>query len=100
MRQLDPVRLGHQTQKRTVGIERPGTAILLYLQAMFVIPVEDRLGNGAVMITVHDIDRLIADPVDRNDMNGLVRGNAAHRCTVLDLFELRPHRHYRPLSTS
>ena len=68
MGKLDPVGLGYQPQKRSVGIERPRPSVLLDFEAMLIVPVKDRFGDCAVVIAVDDIDRLIADPVNGQNL--------------------------------
>jgi hypothetical protein len=64
MGELDAISFRHQTQQRAIGIERPWPTILVDIQAMFVISVENSLGNSAIMVAVDDTDGLVADPVD------------------------------------
>ncbi len=40
MRQTDAMRLGNEAEKGPVAVEAPGAALLDYLQAWFVMPVE------------------------------------------------------------
>ncbi|WP_243445167.1 hypothetical protein [Sphingosinicella ginsenosidimutans] len=91
MRQLDPVGLGDEAQQFAIGVERPGPATLLDFEPMLVVAVKHGLRDRAVMIAVDDADRLIADPIDRNDLHRLRGSDAANRRTVLYVFEPRPH---------
>ena len=91
MRQLDAVGFRHEAQQCAIGVERPWPPVLLDLETVLVVPVENGLGHRAVVIAVNDVDRLIADPVHRNDMHGLRRGDTPHGCAVLYLF--KPCRH-------
>ncbi len=71
MGELDPVGLGHQSKQRTIAVERPRPPVDLDFEPVLVVAIEHGFGNGTVQIAVDDVDRLIADPVDRQDLGRL-----------------------------
>ena len=76
MRERDPVRFRHQTQQVAVAVERPAPAARLDTQAILVVSVERGFRNPAVQLAIHQVDCLVADPVDRNDLDRMARNHA------------------------
>lgn len=59
------------------GVERPRVTTLLNLKSMLVVTIEHSLSDRSVMISEDDVDRLVADPINRHNCHDLRRHNAA-----------------------
>ena len=87
MRKRDPVRFGDQTQQCAVPVERPVPTARLDAQAGFVIAIERGLRNTAARLPIDQVDRLIADPVDRDDLNRMAGNDSSDHGTGLDILK-------------
>ena len=87
MCELDAIRFDYKAEHRSVSIKGPVPASRVQLKPMFVIAVERAFGDGTVLVSEHDVDSLLANPVDRNDLDCLSRQNSAHEGGTFYVFK-------------
>ena len=87
MRERNPVRFRDQTQQIAIAIERPAPAPSLDAQAVLVIAVERGFRDAAIRLAIDQIDCLVADPVDRDDLDRMAGNHAPDHGARRDLIE-------------
>lgn len=102
VREADPVGFGDEAEERTVAVEAPGTALLDDLEARFVVPIEELVGDLARGRLVGQLDRVGAEPLGLDDGDERIRDQAADCGPGRDLLQrcdsllLRPGPKERP----
>ena len=87
--QADAVGLGDQAVRGAVAVEAPRPALLDHLQPLFVVAVEDLLGDASRGRPVDHGQRLGAVPLDADDLGRTAREQAADGGARLEIFELQ-----------
>jgi hypothetical protein len=89
MRQLYPIGLSHKAQEITIGIERPSPAAGIQFNSGLIIAIEGRFSDTSTGHAKDKIYGLIPNPLDRNNLDGLARNDAAQLSAILDIFQNR-----------
>ena len=87
MRERNPVRFRDQTQQISGAVERPTPSARLDVQAILVVAVECGFRNPAVRLAIDQVDCLVANPVDRGDLDRMARNHAPDHGAGLDIFK-------------
>ena len=86
--QADAVGLGHQPVQRPVAIETPRPTSRHDVQAGFVVPVENFIGDAPIRATLDQRQRVRAMPGNIDHGDGRLGQYAPQRGVGLEVFEV------------
>ena len=88
MRQPNAMRFRYETEKATVAIKTPWTALCGDLDPRLVVSIEQLVGDLAARIFVGQFDRCRPEPLRVDHGDEAIRQNALHRGVGSEVFKL------------
>ena len=88
MCEVDTQRLGHQPKQLPVAVEAPRPPLLDYLQARFVVAVEDLTAQLATRAAVGEFQRVGPEPAHTHYRDQAIGQDATHGGGRLQVFQL------------